>query len=311
MIRCHPTVRRWKPAALLILATAFAAAVRAEIVVIDDSGATIRLARPAQRILSLAPHVTENLFAIGAGERIVGTVDFSDYPAEAARLPRVGGYSHFDVEAAAALRPDLIIAWESGNPKAQVEKLKVLGVPIYLTQPNRIEDIPASLERLGALAGVPASAAAEASDFRRRLDGLRDRYAARPVVRAFYQVWNTPLMTVGRDQIITDAMRICGAQNVFDHLTTMAPNVSVEAVLAANPEVIIASGPDGSRPGWLDDWRRWPRLDAVVRNNLFHIPPQLIQRHTVRILDGTAQLCEHLDTARARRGNDAPPGSGR
>lgn len=307
----HLTVRRWKLTALLILAAAFAAAVRAEIAVIDDSGATIRLARPAQRILSLAPHVTENLFAIGAGSRIVGTVDFSDYPPAAARLPRVGGYARFDAEAVAALRPDLIIAWESGNPRAQVEKLKVLGVPIYLTQPNRIEDIPASLERLGALAGVPASAAAAAADFRSRLDGLRDRYAGRPAVRAFYQVWNAPLMTVGRDQIITDAMRICGAENVFGHLTMMAPNISVEAVLAADPEVIIASGTDRTRPEWLDDWRRWPRLTAVRRDNLFYVPPELLQRHTLRILEGTTQLCEHIETARARRGDGAPAGAGR
>jgi iron complex transport system substrate-binding protein len=274
---------------------------QADVSVIDDSGATVRLARPARRIASLAPHVTENLFAAGAGERIAGTVDYSDYPEAAKKLPRVGGYSRFDLEAVAALKPDLIIAWQSGNAAAHVDKLRALGFPLYVSQPNRIEDVASELERLGVLAGSNATANAAAGQFRERLAGLQKRYAGRPPVRTFYQIWKQPLMTIGRRQIISDVVRLCGGENVFAGFETMAPTVTVEAVIAANPEAIIASGMGDSRPEWLNDWKRWTSIGAVVRDNLFFVPPELIQRHTPRLLDGAERLCQHLETARSRR----------
>jgi len=274
---------------------------RAEISVTDDSGATVRLAAPAKRIVSLAPHVTETLFAIGAGERIVGTVDYSDYPEAAKKITRVGGYSRIDLEAVAALKPDLVIAWESGNAKAHVDKLRALGLPLYVTQPNRIDDVATSLERYGQLTGNGEAGRLAALRFRERLEGLRSRYAARPKVRTFYQIWKQPLMTVGSQQIITDAIRLCGGENVFAALQTMAPTVTVEGVIAANPEVIVASGMGESRPEWLDDWKRWTSIAAVARDNLFFVPPELIQRHTPRLLEGTERLCQHLETARSRR----------
>ncbi|MEW5889158.1 MAG: cobalamin-binding protein [Pseudomonadota bacterium] len=287
--------------AAALLAACCATSAHAAITVTDDTGRTVRLAQPARRIVSLAPHITENLFAIGAGERVAGTVDYSDYPEAARKIPRVGGYSRIDLEAVAALKPDLVLAWESGNAMAQVDKLRVLGVPVYVSQPNRIEDVAASLERLGELTGTEEGARAAAARFRARLAELRSRYASRPAVRTFYQVWNRPLMTVGRDQIISDALRVCGGENVFGHLGVMAPAVTVEAVLAANPEAIVASGMGDERPEWLEEWRRWTQMEAVQRDNLFFVPPQLIQRHTPRILDGTERLCAHLETARARR----------
>ena len=273
----------------------------ADISVVDDAGATVRLAQPAKRIVSLAPHVTETLFAAGAGERIVGTVDYSDYPEAAKKLPRVGGYSRFDLEAVAALKPDLIIAWQSGNAAAHVDKLRGLGFPLYVSQPNRIEDVASEIERLGVLAGTNTVANTVASQFRERLSGLHKRYAGRPVVRTFYQIWKQPLMTIGRRQIITDVVRLCGGENVFAQLETMAPTVTVEAVIAANPEAIIASGMGESRPEWLDDWKRWTSITAVARDNLFFVQPELIQRHTPRLLDGAERLCQHLETTRSRR----------
>jgi len=287
----------------LLLATALLAAgiAHAEISVTDDTGAVVRLAQPARRIVSLAPHVTESLFAIGAGERIVAAVDYSDYPEAAKKLPRVGGYSRIDLEAVAAQKPDLVIAWESGNSKAHVAKLRSLGLPLYVTQPNRIEDVASTLERFSQLAGTAETGRAVVARFRERLEGLRARYSAKPKVRTFYQIWKQPLMTVGGPQIISDAIRLCGGENVFGELTTMAPNVTVEAVIAANPEAIVASGMGDSRPEWLDDWRRWTSVTAVARDNLFFVPPELIQRHTPRLLDGTERLCQHLETARGRR----------
>jgi iron complex transport system substrate-binding protein len=276
-------------------------AAHAEIIVTDDTGATVRLAAPATRIVSLAPHITEALFAAGAGERIVGTVEYSDYPDAAKAIRRVGGYSKLDLEAVAALKPDLIIGWRSGNAGAHLEKLRSLGMPIYVTQPDRIEDIARSIEHYGRLAGSGAVADAVAQGFRARLAQLRARYGGRSPVRIFYQVWRSPLTTVSDKQIISDAIRLCGGKNVFGDLVGLAPNVSVEAVLASNPEAIVASGMGEERPEWLDDWRRWTQVTAVARGNLFFVPPSIIQRHTPRLLDGTERLCEHLETARKRR----------
>lgn len=287
------------PVFLLLVARAVAA--HAEIIVTDDTGATVRLAAPATRIVSLAPHITEALFAAGAGERIVGTVEYSDYPDAAKAIRRVGGYSKLDLEAVAALKPDLIIGWRSGNAGAHLEKLRSLGMPIYVTQPDRIEDIARSIEHYGRLAGSGAVADAVAQGFRARLAQLRARYGGRSPVRIFYQVWRSPLTTVSDKQIISDAIRLCGGKNVFGDLVGLAPNVSVEAVLASNPEAIVASGMGEERPEWLDDWRRWTQVTAVARGNLFYIPPSIIQRHTPRLLDGTERLCGQLETARQRR----------
>ena len=287
--------------AVPFLLSLVAVAAQAEVSVRDDIGNTVRLAQPAKRIVSLAPHMTETLFAAGAGERIVGTVDYSDYPEAAKKIQRVGGYSRLDLEAIAALKPDLIVGWQSGNAAAHLDKLKGLGYTIYVSQPNRIEDVASEIERLGTLAGG-ATAAAEAKRFRERLAALRAQYSGKASVRTFYQIWKQPLMTVGKNQIISDAIRLCGGDNVFGKLEQMAPTVTVEAVIAANPETIIASGMGDSRPEWLDDWKKWTGIEAVKRDNLFFVPPELIQRHTPRLLEGTEILCKHLETVRGRRG---------
>ena len=276
-------------------------ALAAGISVRDDTGATVSLAQPAQRIVTLSPHLAETVFAAGAGGQIVGTVDYSNYPEAARRIPRVGGYSRFDLEAVVALKPDLIIAWEGGNAPAHLQKLRRLGLPVYLSQISRLEDIAGEIERIGALAGARQSADTAARTFRQRLADLQARYAGRPVVRTFYEVWHQPLKTIGGQQFISSVIRLCGGENVFSTLTATAPDVTIEAVLAANPEAIIASGMGEARPEWLDDWQARPGLLAAQRKNLFFIPPDLIQRHTPRLLDGAERLCQHLETARSRR----------
>jgi iron complex transport system substrate-binding protein len=288
----------------LCLALLFALAclsARAEIVVTDASGVSIKLPAPARRIVSLAPHITELLFAAGAGDRVVGTVEYSDYPPAAKVLPKVGGHA-LDLEAIVALKPDLVMGWESGNAPASIFRLRSMGLTVHLSQSNRIEDIASELERIGKLAGTETVANAAAMAFRERYAQLASRYSQRPPVAVFYEIWSRPLMTVNGKQIISDVIRLCGGRNVFAQLPTLAPTITEEAVIAANPEVIVASGMGESRPDWLDDWNRWKTLAAVARNNLYFIPPDLIQRHTVRILDGAEQLCVHLETARGKRG---------
>lgn len=271
-----------------------------EIVVTDASGVSVKLAVPAMRIVSLAPHITELLFAAGAGDRVVGTVDYSDYPPAARALPRVGGHL-LDLEAIVALKPDLVLGWVSGNAAASVARLRSLGLTVHLSEPSRIEDIAGELERIGMLTGTGATADAAARVFRQRYAKLAARYSRQPPVTVFYQIWKQPLMTVNGKQIISDAIRLCGGRNVFAQLPILAPTVTVEAVIAANPEVIVASGMGESRPEWLDDWKRWTTLTAVARDNLYFVPPDLMQRHAPRILDGAEKLCVHLETARGKR----------
>lgn len=277
------------------------AAAHAALELTDDTGRLVRLPAPAQRIVSLAPHVTELLFAAGAGARVVGAVAYSDYPPLAQALPRVGGYSSVDLEAVAALKPDLVIGWQSGNRDAHLDRLAALGIPVYLNEPRSLDDVARSLEQFGRLAGSEAEGEAAAAAFRARHRTLAASYRERAPVRTFYQIWERPLMTVNDRHLIADVIRLCGGINVFGRLGPLAPTIGVEAVLAANPEAIVASGMDAARPEWLDQWARWPGLAAVAAGNLFFIPPELIQRHTPRILDGAERLCEQLETARQRR----------
>lgn len=294
-----PRVSILRMAAVALFVAALPA--RAEVTVTDDTGAQVTLRASARRIVSLAPHITELLFAAGAGARIIGTVDYSDYPPAAKRIARVGGYSQLDLETVAALKPDLVIAWESGNPPAAVAKLRALGVPVFVNQPDRILDVARSIEQFGRLAGTSMVAEPAAAEFRARYQALADRYANHPKLRVFYEIWKDPLMTINGKQIISDAIRLCGGENVFADLPALAPKVSVEAVLAANPDVIVASGMGEARPEWLDDWKRWPQLAAAASGNLYFVPPELIQRHTPRVLDGAQRLCEDLEEARGKR----------
>ncbi len=285
-------------ATVLLLVSQFAGA---EIVAQDDAGQMLRLAAPARRIISLAPHITEDLYVAGAGSFVVGAVDYSDYPEAAKRLPRVGGSDRLDLEAILALKPDLVIAWGSGNSAANLTKLKTLGLPLFISQPRKIDDIATDMERFGELAGTSNIAIAAARAFRARHAGLSSRYSRRQPVRTFYQIWNQPLVTVNGEQLISDVMRLCGAENVFAGLSQLAPTVTVEAVLAVDPEAIVASGMGETRPEWLDMWKVWRDLTATARGNLFFVPPDIINRFTPRVLDGAQLLCAQIETARSRR----------
>ena len=294
-------IRTALPLLALLIGLIATSAARAAIDVVDDMGDAVHLDAPARRIVSLAPHVTEMIYAAGAGEALVGAVDYSDHPPAAKALPRVGSYTRADLEAVVAQRPDLVIGWRSGNPPAQIDRLRALGIPVYVNESRALTDVARTLRQIGRLAGTETRANAAADAFEARMAALRTRYAARPSVGVFYQIWNQPLMTINGEHLISDAIRLCGGLNVFDDLALLAPKIGVEAVLVADPEVIVASGMGESRPEWLDAWRAWPQLIAVQRDNLFFIPPELIQRHTPRILDGATRLCEQLETARGRR----------
>lgn len=276
----------------------FAVAASAQTTVVDDAGRTVTLAHPAERIVSLSPHATELLFSAGAGAKVVGAVRWSDYPEAAARIQRVGDTYSLDLERIVALHPDLVVAWASGNGRAKIEGLLDLGMTVFVSEPATLERIGTSIRDLGLLAGTRAAADDASAAFRERLSRLRARYSARPVVSVFYQIWNQPMFTVNGRHLISVVIETCGARNVFAGLATLSPEVSVEAVLQANPDVIIAAGTGPDRPAWLDAWRRWPGLKAVRAGALYYIPPDLLQRDSARILDGAQQMCEMIEEER-------------
>ena len=272
----------------------------AQVQVLDDYGKEVRLASPARRIVSLSPHLTELLYAAGAGERLVGAVEYSDYPPQARALPRVGSDAGIDLEAVLALRPDLIVAWPNAGSLRAVNRLAEMRLPVFRSEPRELEDIPRTLERLGALSGTGEEAGRAASAFRTRAARLERRYSTRPPLRVFYQVWDRPLLTVNGDHVISKVMRLCGARNVFARLPLIAPEVDREAVLRADPQVIVASGAGEARPPWLDAWKAFPGLAAAARGDLYAIPSDLIQRHTPRLLEGAERLCGILEAVRTR-----------
>jgi iron complex transport system substrate-binding protein len=270
--------------ALLLALPAQAAAIR----VVDDAGQTLEFARPPQRIISLTPHLTELLFAVGAGAQLVGVDSASDYPAAARTLPRVGDYSRIRFERILALKPDLVLVWVGGNRAADIHGLRQMGVPVLHTQATRLDDVARLLRLIGQASGHAEEGEAAARDFSVRLAALQEASARQPPVRVFYQVWDRPLMTVGGTHWISDALTVCGARNVFADLRGLSPVVSREAVLKRAPALIVSGSdaPDMRRP-----WQRFASLPAVKNDAFVRVDADHLHRLTPRLLDGVAELC--------------------
>jgi iron complex transport system substrate-binding protein len=285
--------------ALILLAALALTQAKAAVTVKDDDGNTVTLQKPAQRVISLAPHVTELLFAAGGGSHVVGVVAYSDFPEEAKKIPQIGSNREVDLERIMALKPDLIVVWRHGSSERQIEMVRKLGVPLFHSEPQKLEDIPESVMKLGQLMGTEKTAAPAAADLRQQLAGLRARYANRPVVRVFYQVWDKPLYTLNGKHIVSDALRLCGGENVFARLPVTAPVVGVEGVLQENPEAIFATAEKNY--GGVSLWKPYGTLLAVRNDNLFTIDGNLLNRSGPRMIAGAAVLCEKLELARQHR----------
>lgn len=282
---------------LLALLPAFAIQA-APIQITDATGQTLTLPQPAQRIISLAPHITENLFAAGAGDLLIGVVTYSDYPEAATRIPVIGSYNQLNIEGILALQPDVVIAWHSGNSLIQIEQLQRLGIRVYFSEPRSFAGMAQELRRLGQLTGRQASAEAAALQVEQRVERLQRQYGDQRPVRVFYQVWEQPLMTINKDHLIHEAITLCRGDNVFAELPQLIPRIDREAVLAQDPEAITGGGMGEDNPAWIEYWRRFEGLQAVRENKLYFIPPSLLQRSTPRMLDGTELLCRKLQQAR-------------
>jgi iron complex transport system substrate-binding protein len=267
----------------------------------DDRGKTVTLARPAQRLVALAPHLTELAYAAGAGSRLVGVARYSDYPPAAARISRVGDAIRVDAESILALKPDLILAWRSGNPPGEVGRLEQLGLPLFVTEPSRLSDIPRLLRAIGALAGTGRAADEAAAGFEREIRALRSSHAKAPRVRVFYLIWHKPLLTVSGAHLISEMIELCGGENVFADLKQLTPAVSLEALMAARPHAVLGGSSSGGEKQFIAQWRGAapPPLNELPA---YYIHPDLIQRPTPRIVEGARAVCSALEEVRSNRG---------
>ena len=269
--------------------------------VIDDAGDRVTVRYPPRRIVSLAPGATEMLFAAGAGARVVATDDASDEPAAARELPKLGDLANVDMERLIALKPDVVVVWPYGTSPAQMALLARLGLPVYKEEPMTLAAIAASIRRIGRLAGTSAVADHVALALRARLASLMNRYGrVDDPPTALLEVWDRPLYTVGGRELMSDALRVCGARNVFEDLPEAAPAVSVEAVIGRNPDIIIAAAPPGEGASWLAAWRRFPMLRAVRSGRLIDFEDQRFSGLGPGAIDATAELCRKIAAARAR-----------
>ena len=271
--------------------------------VIDDAGRKIILEQPAQKIISLSPHITELIFSAGAGEKLSGVDDYSNYPKAAKSITRIGDANHLDIETILSLQPDLIVAWGSGQSHDRyIQKLIRLQQTVYISSPENLEAIPRTVENLGKLSGTYDYAKQQSQNFRNELKNIIAEYSERPSVTVFYEIWHQPLFTINGQHVMSQVIEICGGKNIFDDLPILSPEVNIEAVISANPDVIIASGVvsgnGNQRPAWLDNWLQWPTIKASRNKHLYHLHPDLIHRQTFRILQGTRILCEQLQRAR-------------
>lgn len=300
-------------AAVIAIAAAFAMAVASfdavALAAIDDAGRSVVLERPPERVVTLAPSLTELVFAAGGGTTLVGVSALSDFPAESRNVARIGDAGRIDVERVLALRPDLVLVWQRGNLGRELEQLERAGVRLFQLQPQRLDDVARAIERLGTLLGHQAEASLRAVALRAELARLRDAHAVAAPVTVFYQVWQQPLMTVNGQQIINDILGVCGGRNVFAGLAPLVPIISTESVVAADPEAILTASEQTGPAAWQRDpastnfalWRRHARMVAVRRGWLYTLNGDAISRQGPRIVDGTAAVCAVLDQVRRER----------
>ncbi len=272
----------------------------ARIVVNDDRGNVVALDASAERVVTLAPFLTELWFAAGAGDRVVGVSSYSDHPEPARAIPRVSAASTIDYERLLALQPDLVVAWRSGNGERAIDRLEQLGLTVYVAEPRRLSDVTRTLRVFGALAGQPGRAQIAASQFERRIAALRAHYAGKRAVSVFYEISHHPLMTLNGTHMVTAVIELCGGRNVFAAAPVLAPTVSLEQVVERDPEVIVLSSAMADIASVDAGWRSIGALTAVRHGDVFVIDASLLERQTPRLADGAQRLCELLDGVRAR-----------
>lgn len=292
---------RWRTFILVALLFVGLASVpaHADITVTDDAGRSLRLRAPAQRIVSLAPHATELLFAAGAGDHVVGVSAFSDYPEAARLLPQISGGVRMDIERVVALKPDLAIGWLGGNARSDLDKIQSFGIPVFIAEPPKLDALPNTLINIGRLAGTEATAQRAASAYQAKLQKLRAQYRGRRPVRVFIEIGTQPLTTLNHEHLVNDVLALCGGRNIFAAADLIAPDVSIESVVIEDPDAILFSDELGTVKAMRRWWSERADLTAARAGRVYSIPGTLTLRQTPRVLDGARQVCATLDGVRA------------
>jgi iron complex transport system substrate-binding protein len=272
----------------------------AQVRIKDDAGHVVNLKTPATRIITLAPFLTELVYAAGAGDKLAAVSSYSDFPAEAILKPIIGDASAIDMERLIALKPDVVIAWKSGGHAAATERLGKFGMQVLVVEAEHLADVSRLLRTIGKIAGTESVAEASAKNFEQRLSDLRQRYANNKPQKVFFEIWHSPLITVGGKHFISEAMEICNGKNIFAEVSAQVPTVGLESIYAANPQAIISSTSAREQDA-MQPWRAHTKLQAVKNKHVFALDPDLIQRQTPRLLDGVEIMCVLLEKSAAAK----------
>ena len=283
--------------AFICVFTAFLPSVAtAAITIVDDTGRKVELVAPAKRIVTLAPFLTELVYSAGSGSKLVGVSAYSDYPREAKALPQVGSAMGPELEALAALRPDLVLAWEDSIRREDVERISGLGITIFVARAKRLDDVPRLLQAVATLSGGDATRAA--ATYRERLTAARAAHAGKARVRTFIEVWHRPLTTIGAAHWMNEALELCGGMNVFGDLAAVAPLVSWEELYRRDPRLILGAGSNDGEASFRANWSERASLPAVAAGRLAFVDADTLQRPSVRLADGVTAVCAALEKAR-------------
>lgn len=250
------------------------------------------------RIVALAPHIVENLYAIGAGDLIVGTLDYADYPQEATKIERIGGYNGISIEKLLMLKPDMVIAWKSGNQAEDLAQIKRLGIELYLSDPSSIEGVASEILKLGQITGHIEQSKQVAETFTAKLNAIKVTQKDKTMLTGFYQLWPEPMMTVSKNTWINQLIETCQVTNVFANSDTDYPQISIENVIVTKPQVIIIPDEKSKRVMPTVNWQQWPEIPAVKYEQFISVNADLLHRFTPRMLDGLAQMCDKVDVSR-------------
>jgi cobalamin transport system substrate-binding protein len=264
--------------------------------VMDETGRTIRIRQPVMRIVSLAPSLTETIYALGLQDRLVGDTDYCDYPPEAQKKQKVGGAINPSLEEIAHLRPDVVLVTKHLNTLDTVHSLDALGIPSYATDPQNVDEIVASAKRLGDVLGASEAGAALAEGLQRRLNVLRQKIGALPPRRVLFVVWTDPLISIGKNTFIADALRRAGAVSIVDSKQNW-PQVNWEEVARLQPEVLVfADSHSEMTPEHLDALATRPawRILNAVRDRNFAVISEAVNRPAPRIVSAIEELAEKL-----------------
>ena len=262
----------------------------------DDLDRVVELKQPAQRIVTLAPSLTELAFSVGAGGRVVGVSAYSDYPPQARTLPQVSTAAGFSLEQIAALKPDLVLAWRDSVRREDIERIAGFGTAVFVAQSRNFEDVPRLLRAIGVLTGLDG--AAPATRYEAKLAKVRRDYAGKRGLTALLEIWNRPLTTIAGRHFMNEALEICGARNVFHDLDGIAPVVPWEEVYRRDPEIVVGASSAATEAEFRANWRQRPTLAAVKSARLVFVDADRIQRLTARTPDGIAALCEAIARVR-------------